>query len=93
MRIVTNIKIKQPTILLTTIKYVPSKFNSSVSTYIFEGKVALIMRVDFPMRILIKHKTVYESCQRYFEYLWKTAIKLICKVKIFLQILLLDKRK
>lgn len=73
MRIVANIKIKPTTIPLTTIKYVPSEFNSSVSTYIFDGKVALIMWVENPMGILIEHKTVYESYKNYFEYLWKTA--------------------
>jgi len=42
MRIVVNIKIKPISIPLTAIKYVPSEFNSSVSTYIFDGKVAMI---------------------------------------------------
>ena len=73
MRIVANIKIKPTTIALTTIKYVPSEFNSSVSTYIFDEKVALIMWVDNPLAVLIEHKPVYESYKNYFEYLWKTA--------------------
>jgi len=73
MRIVANIKIKPTIIPLTKIKYVPSEFNSSVSTYIFDGKVAIIMWVENPMGILIEHKNVYESYRNYFEYLWKTA--------------------
>lgn len=73
MRIVANIKIKPTIISLTTIKYVPSEFNSSVSTYIFDGKVALIMWVENPMGILIEHNSVYESYKNYFKYLWKTA--------------------
>ena len=73
MRIVANIRIKPITIPLTTIKYIPSEFNSSVSTYIFDEKVALIMWVDNPIAILIEHKHVYESYKNYFEYLWKTA--------------------
>jgi sugar-specific transcriptional regulator TrmB len=73
MLIVANIKIKPTTIPLTKIKYVPSEFNSSVSTYIFDGKVAIIMWVENPMGILIEHKNVYESYKNYFEYLWKTA--------------------
>ena len=40
MRIVANIRIKPTTIPLTKIKYVPSEFDSSVSTYVFDGKVA-----------------------------------------------------
>lgn len=75
MRIVANIKIKPTSIPATTIKYVPSEFNSSVSTYIFDGKVALIMWVENPMGILIEHKTVYESYKNYFGYLWKMATK------------------
>ncbi len=73
MRIVANLRIKPTTIPLTRIRYVPSEFNSSVSTYIFDGKVALIMWVESPMGILIEHKSVYDSYRNYFEYLWKTA--------------------
>ena len=73
MRIVANIKIKPTKIKLTKIKYIPKEFNSSVSTYIFDGKVALIMWVENPLGILIEHKSVYESYKNYFEYLWKTA--------------------
>lgn len=73
MRIVANIRIKPIRIPLTTIKYIPSGFNSSVSTYIFNGKVAMIMWVENPLAMLIEHKAVYESYKNYFEYLWKTA--------------------
>ena len=74
MRIIANLNIKPTSIPLATIRYVPSQFNSSVSTYVFDGKVALIMWVENPMGILIEHKDVYESYKNYFEYLWKTAI-------------------
>src|SRR3989338_3635819 len=74
MRIVANIKIKPATIPLTKIKYVQIEFNSSVYTYIFDGRVVLVMWVENPMGILIEHKSVYESYKNYFEYLWKTAI-------------------
>jgi HTH-type transcriptional regulator, sugar sensing transcriptional regulator len=74
MRIVANIKIKPTKIPLTNIKYVPSEFNSSVSTYIFDDKVALIMWVDKPLGILIEHKSVHDSYKNYFEYLWKSAV-------------------
>lgn len=73
MRIVANIKIKPTTIPLTKIKYVPSEFNSSVSTYIFDNKVALVMWVENPLGVIIEHKSVYEAYKNYFEYLWKTA--------------------
>ncbi len=73
MRIVANIKIKPTSIPLTEIKYVPSEFHSSVSTYIFDGKVALIMWVEKPLGILIEHKFVYESYKNYFDILWKLA--------------------
>jgi sugar-specific transcriptional regulator TrmB len=73
MRIVANIKIKPTKIPLTRIRYIPSEFHSSVSTYIFDGKVALIMWVENPLAILIEHKSVYDSYRNYFEYLWKTA--------------------
>nr|MBA4404900.1 hypothetical protein [Nanoarchaeum sp.] len=73
MRIVANERIKPTQIPLTQIKYVPSEFNSSVSTYIFDDKVALIMWVEDPIGIIIEHKAVYESYKNYFEYLWKGA--------------------
>jgi len=73
MRIVASLKIKPTKIPLTKIKYVPSEFNSSVSTYIFDQKIALIMWVENPVAILIEHKAVYDSYKNYFEYLWKTA--------------------
>ncbi|MEK6950699.1 MAG: helix-turn-helix domain-containing protein [Nanoarchaeota archaeon] len=73
MRIIANSRIKPVTIPLTTIRYVPEEFNSSVSTYIFDYKVALIMWVEGPLAVLIEHKAVYESYKNYFEYLWKMA--------------------
>lgn len=75
MRIVANIDIKPTKIKLTKIKYLPSEFNSSVSTYIFDDKVALIMWVENPLAIIVEHKSVYESYLNHFEYLWKTAEK------------------
>jgi len=73
MRIIANIKIKPTKISLAEIKYVPSELHSSVSTYIFDNKVALIMWVENPLGILIEHKAVYESYKNYFQYLWKQA--------------------
>jgi len=73
MRIVANISIKPTTLPLTRIKYVPSEFHSDVSTYIFDGKVALVMWVENPLGVIIEHKAVYSSYKNYFEYLWKTS--------------------
>ncbi|MFH1915992.1 MAG: helix-turn-helix domain-containing protein [Nanoarchaeota archaeon] len=73
MRIIANIKIKPTQIKLTKIKYVPQEFISAVSTYIFDGKVALIAWVENPIGIIITHKDVYTSYKNYFSYLWKTA--------------------
>jgi len=73
MRIIVNSKLKPIKIFATSIRYIPSKFNSSVSTYIFDGKVAMIIWVENPIGILIEHKPVYESYKNYFEYLWETA--------------------
>lgn len=73
MRIVANIKIKPTKIPMTSIKYVSSEFNSQVSTYIFDGKVAMVMWVDNPLGVLIEHNAVYGTYKNYFEYLWKSA--------------------
>ncbi len=73
MRILANIKIKPTKISLTKIKYTPKEFNSSVSTYIFDNKIAMIMWVENPLGVLIEHKAVYESYKNYFEYIWRIA--------------------
>ncbi len=73
MRIIANRKIGNVKLKLTKIKYIPKEFNSSVSTYLFEKKVALIMWVENPIGILIEHKAIYESYKNYFNYLWKKA--------------------
>ncbi len=75
MRIVASSLIKPIKLSLTKVKYVPSRFHSSVSTYIFDGKVALVMWVENPLAILVEHRAVYESYKHYFEYLWKTSEK------------------
>jgi len=73
MRIVANIKIKPVKLPLAKIKYIPAEFNSNVSTYIFDNKIALFMWVENPLAVLIEDKEVYNSYKNYFEYLWKTA--------------------
>ena len=75
MRIIANIKLKPLKLPLTNIRYIPSKFHSSVSTYIFNNKVALIMWVEKPIGIIIEHKEVYDSYKNYFEYLWSESIE------------------
>ncbi len=75
MRIIAASSIKPVKLPLTHIRYVPSQFHSSVSTYIFDGKVALIMWVEHPLAILVEHRAVYDSYKNYFEYLWKMAEK------------------
>jgi HTH-type transcriptional regulator, sugar sensing transcriptional regulator len=73
MKIVANEKIKPIKLKLTKIRYVPAEFNSSVSTYLFDNKVALIMWVENPIGMIIEHKAVYESYKNYFNYLWSIA--------------------
>ncbi len=75
MRIIANEKIKNIHIPLTKIKFIPKEFASSVSTYLFDNKVALLMWTEEPMGILIEHKEVYDSYKNYFEYLWKNVGK------------------
>ena len=75
MRIIANEKLRGINLKLTKVKYVPSEFHSSVSTYISDNKVGMIMWVENPLGIIIEHKAVYESYKNYFEYLWKIAKK------------------
>jgi HTH-type transcriptional regulator, sugar sensing transcriptional regulator len=73
MKIVANERIKPIKLKLTKIRYVPAEFNSSVSTYLFDNKVALVMWVENPLGMIIEHKAVYESYKNYFNYLWSIA--------------------
>ena len=73
MRIIANIKIKPTKLKLTKIKFIPKEFTSSVSTYIYDDKIALVMWVDNPLGTIIDHQKVAESYKNYFEYLWKVA--------------------
>ena len=75
MKIIANIRIKPTKLRLTQIKYIPSEFNSSVSTYLYDNKVVIIMWVEDPLAVVIEHKAVYSSYKNYFEYLWKQAQK------------------
>lgn len=74
MRIVANIRIKPTKISLTKIKYIKTGSQSDVSTYVFDGKVALVMWVENPLGIIIEHRSVYNSYKEYFEQLWRTAV-------------------
>jgi hypothetical protein len=75
MRIVANERIRPSIIPMTKIRYVPKEFTSSTSTYIFDGKVAIVIWEEPFFAILLEHRTVYESYRNHFEYLWRTAKK------------------
>ncbi len=73
IRIVANVKIKPVKMKLAEIRYVPEKFASSVSTYVYGNKVAMIMWVEAPIGIIIEHSAVAESYRNYFEYIWSVS--------------------
>ncbi len=73
MRIIANLRIKPVKMRLAEIRYVPEKFTSSVSTYVYGNKIAMIMWVEFPIGIIIEHSTVAESYRNYFEYVWSIS--------------------
>lgn len=75
MKFIANIKIKPTKLKLSEIRYIPKEFASSVSTYIYDGKIALVMWVENPMGVIIEHEKVVESYRNYFNFMWKLAKK------------------
>lgn len=73
MRIVANRKIKPVRLPLTKIRYVPERFHSTVSTYIYGNKVALTLWTHLPLGVLIEHSEAAISYRNYFSYLWSKA--------------------
>lgn len=54
-------------------KFIPNKFTSLTTTFIYGDKTAIMMWEDVPTAVLIKSKKVYESYKKYFKALWKIA--------------------
>lgn len=57
------------------IKFIPSKFSSPTSTFVYGDKVALIVWSEVPFAMLIESKDVAFSYKKYFEELWSMAKK------------------
>ena len=60
----------------TTVRYFPLAFKeTTITTNIYAGKIALIIWTEPPEAIIIENKAAYESYKDYFELLWKNARK------------------
>jgi hypothetical protein len=57
----------------TEARYLPEKFDSSVSTNICGDEVVLVLWIDIPIVIQIKNKKIAEAYKNYFELLWDAA--------------------
>lgn len=57
---------------LTNVKYLPSKFVTPISVYVYKNKTAFIIW-NLPVALLIDNKETTESFRDHFEILWKTA--------------------
>lgn len=58
----------------TTVKYFATNLkDSTVTTNIYDNKIAIILWTDVPEAIIIENKSAAEAYRDYFEMLWKTA--------------------
>ena len=60
----------------TEVRIVEEQFASPASTYVFGGRMAIVLWSDIePLAILVESKEIAAANRRYFELLWKTAKK------------------
>ena len=70
---IITIKGMKTTFKLNKVRYLPDKYFSPVSTLIYGDKVALIIRDEPIVIVLIESKKLAQSYKNYFELLWKIA--------------------
>lgn len=73
MRIVASKKVQDVKLPLTRMRFVPEELTSNVSTYLYGGKVTLVLWVEPLLACTFLHPAVHESYLNYFEYLWTSA--------------------
>ncbi|MBI4151562.1 hypothetical protein HY496_01215 [Candidatus Woesearchaeota archaeon] len=56
---------------LASVRYLPSRFASLVSTNIYGDKAAIILWMHDPVAILIKQKDIAMTFKNYFDALWE----------------------
>ncbi|MBI3032895.1 hypothetical protein HYY69_05440 [Candidatus Woesearchaeota archaeon] len=56
-------------------RYIPDKFSSPTTTFIYGKYIAIILWSETPMATVIKSKEIAYSYNNYFNLLWKTAKK------------------
>ena len=69
--IATDSRIKK--IPLSEIRYLPSKYESSVAVNIYQDKIAIILWASEPLAIVIKNREISEGYRKYFDIMWRMA--------------------
>ncbi|MFA5083998.1 MAG: hypothetical protein WC475_01250, partial [Candidatus Paceibacterota bacterium] len=55
------------------IRYLPSKYESSVAVNIYQDKIAIILWASEPLAIVIKNREISEGYRKYFDIMWRMA--------------------
>ena len=66
-------KTKQVKIAYGKFKFIPDKYDSPTTTFIYGNNVVIIIWGEVPIAVLIESKEVSKSYKNYFELLWKVA--------------------
>jgi sugar-specific transcriptional regulator TrmB len=64
---------EQVKIAYTKFRYVKDEFASPTTTFVYDGKTAIIVWSETPTATLITSKEAADSYRKYFELLWKEA--------------------
>lgn len=59
----------------TNFRFIPDKFSSPTTTFIYDDKTAIIVWAETPIATLIISQEVAESYRKHFELMWKLAKK------------------
>lgn len=57
------------------IRFLSKEYNSPISTFIYNNKVAIIISKEIPIAFVLENKELADSFRSYFELLWRTAKK------------------
>jgi sugar-specific transcriptional regulator TrmB len=76
VKIIFNKTDKKLDIPLSEIRFLPQKYSSPLAINIYGEKVALILwSKENPFAVVIKNKDLSDGYKKYFELMWKSALK------------------
>ncbi|MBU0907148.1 MAG: hypothetical protein KKD18_05685 [Nanoarchaeota archaeon] len=77
VKIIFNKTDKKLNVPLSKIRFLPQKYSSPLAVNVYGDKVALILwSKENPFAVVIKNKEISDGYKKYFELMWKSALKI-----------------